>query len=85
MTEQEVEKLNQGRLLREAGQILLPILNQMRARVLARVVLCHRDGDATKLPAAAAELSVIEELTNKITRNDRETAQREARVYDQTE
>lgn len=77
MTEGDLEKLNQGRLLREASQHLLPLLQEMKDAVLSRIVIAHRAGEQALLPAAAAELSVIESLRTKINRNNQETARRE--------
>lgn len=82
--EREIEKLNEGRLLRDAGQVLLPILSQMKARVLARIILSHREmhvHGTQNLLAYSAELSVLEELTSKITRNNNETARREEKFH----
>lgn len=80
MTEVELEKLNSGRLLRDAGQHLLPLLQEMKEACLARTVNAHRSMYAEGkevLIACAAELSVIEQLRTKINRNNQETARRE--------
>lgn len=84
--EREIEQLNQGRLLRDAGQVLLPILGQMKRGVEAKIINSHRTlhGEGTEvLLACAAELSVIDELIGKITRNNKETSVREGKLHNE--
>jgi len=79
--EKEIEKLNQGRLLREAGQVLLPLLSRMKEGVLGRITAAHRMNTPGALPAYAAELAVLTELEAKIKMNEKETEIREAKLY----
>lgn len=84
MTEQEekdIEKLNSGRILREASRELLPFLNQMREDAIANIVNGHRGGDYAHLPTYAAELCVIDALRSKITRSNKETERREGKLH----
>ena len=79
--EKEIEKLNQGRLLRDAGQVLLPLLAQMKLATLAKITGAHRTGMTQALPTFAAELTVITDLEAKIKQNEIVTEQREKKLY----
>lgn len=79
--ERDIEKLNAGRILREASRELLPFLLTLRENALAGIVQSHRGNEPAKLPAYAAELSVIDILISKITRSNRETEHREGKLY----
>lgn len=80
MTERELEQLNSGRLLRDAGQVLLPLLATMKTSVQGRMIACFRAGDTAILTALTAELAVITELETKITQNNAVTAKREGKL-----
>lgn len=79
--EKEIEKLNAGRILREASRELLPFLESLKVSALAGIIQAHRASEPEKLPTYAAELSVIETLLSKITRNNKETEHREGKLY----
>lgn len=81
MTERDVERLNSGRLLRDAGQVLLPILASMKVGVQGRMIAHFRAGELTMLTALTAELAVITELETKITQNNHATAKREGNLH----
>lgn len=83
MTEKEVEKLNGGRLLRDAATHLLPLLEEMREQQVVLIVQAHRAGNREALPTHAAELSVIESLRGKITRSNKETEIREGKLFNE--
>ncbi len=83
MTEQEIEKLNSGRIMREASMVLLPQLKTMRDGVIGRITQAHREpgpGVDNLLRALAAELTVLTDLINKLDRNNKETDARERKI-----
>lgn len=84
MTELEVEQLNQGRLLRDAGQVLLPILEAMKKAAIGRMCAYSREGQQQMLIPLAAELAVIVELETRITQSNNITAIREGRLHGQS-
>lgn len=79
--EREIERLNEGRMLRDAGQVLLPILANKRNSITAR--LCHhfRAGELGMLTPLVAELCVITELESNIAQNNKVTAIREGKLH----
>jgi len=81
VTERELEQLNQGRVLRDASQALLPLLHSMKTGVIGRTVAHFRAGETEKLITLAAELSVITELETKLTQNNAVTAAREGKLH----
>jgi hypothetical protein len=79
--EREIEKLNSGRILREASKQLLPFLDHMRRDCIARICTAHKEQEHQSLAAHAAELSVLEDLRAKIERSNKETEKREEKIY----
>jgi hypothetical protein len=84
MTEQELEKLNAGRLLRDAGQVLLPILANKKASIVSRMCSHFRAGELHMLTPLTAELCVITELETNISQNNNVTAMREGKLNGQS-
>lgn len=81
--ERELDKLNSGRLLRDASKELLPLLLRQKEEVIAKIVMAHKAHNSdidNELRGYAAELSVVTDLANKLTRNNKETAHREGKL-----
>lgn len=82
LTEAEIEKLNRGRLLRDASSELIPLLAAKRTQALARLITHFRAGELAMLTPLAAELSVLAELEGNILRSNKETAYTEGKLYE---
>jgi len=79
--ELEIEKLNRGRLLRDASSHLLPLLLTMKEAAVSQVVSAFKGRKLEELPALAAELSCLSDLITKITSNNKDTEKRERKLY----
>jgi hypothetical protein len=80
--EREIEKLNKGRLIRIAAEALMPYLRKKKDACEARIIWAHRETKPHELPQAAAELSVLQDLIDELTKNEKQTARLEGEHYE---
>ena len=82
LTEAEQQKMNTGRLMRAESDLILPLLQTKQTLVIGKIVADFRSGKHENLIGHAAELSMISEMKNDITRKIKEGEALERKMYD---
>lgn len=84
MTPEQLDKLNEGRQLRLAMPVLMPILARKRDSLLQKLIGEFRIGvEPGKLYATVAEISAQDELIRSLERSKRETEQLEGVLHNE--
>lgn len=78
--EEKIEKLQEGRVLRLAFPVLMPILARRKEQAVARLVGQFRGGE-TNFLTTVAELTTLTDLEQEMTRKHKETELLEGEFY----
>lgn len=81
LTEAEVERLNQGRLVRAEASIILPSLGKKKGEAIMKLIGAYKQGKTNELLSITAEISAYADMEQDIKRRNNETEQLERRAH----
>lgn len=82
LTEQEHQKLNDGRMLRGESQYLLPMLAKRKEAALGLLLAHYRSGEVNMLLPVTAQLSALVDLETEIKKSNKQTEILEKKAYE---
>ncbi len=80
MNPKEIDKLNKGRVFRQARSALEPTLMDMKSRLVSKLLAKFNSEDHNYL-STVAEINVITNILHEINKHEREAQRIEEKIY----